>query len=126
VLLSGCETQLVTNEEEIQMFINRCLRSILKIWWPRTISKREPWQLSGQRDINIEKRKRKFRWIGHTLSRNDEQPSKVVLQQNAQGSRGRWRPRNSWRTSTLERSSDVLEIIILVDYCLYYMNQTEG
>jgi hypothetical protein len=43
----------------------------------------------------------KFRWIGHTLRKDDEQQSKVVLQWNAQGNRGRGRPRNSRRRSTL-------------------------
>jgi hypothetical protein len=45
--------------------------------------------------------KRKFRWIGHTLRKNDEQPSKVVLQWNPQRRGGRGRPRNSWRRHSL-------------------------
>jgi hypothetical protein len=73
-------------------------RYISGIYWPRTISYRELWQLSGQTDINVELRKRKFRWIGHMLSKDDEQSSsKITLQWNPQGNRGRGRPRNSWR-----------------------------
>ena len=36
VLLYGCETWLVTKESQrkIQTFVNRCLRYILRIWWP--------------------------------------------------------------------------------------------
>jgi hypothetical protein len=37
----------------------------------------------------MEIKKRKFTWIGHTLRKDDEQPSKVVLQWNPQGDRGR-------------------------------------
>jgi hypothetical protein len=44
--------------------------------------------------------KRKFRWIGHTLRKDDEQP----LQWNPQGNRGKGRPRNSWRRSTLREA----------------------
>jgi hypothetical protein len=51
----------------------------------------------------MEIRKRKFRWIGHTL-RKGEQPSKVALQWNPQGNRGRGRPRNSWRRSALREA----------------------
>jgi hypothetical protein len=40
----------------------------------------------------MEIRKRKFRWIDHTLRKDDEQPSKVALQWNPQGSRGMRRP----------------------------------
>jgi hypothetical protein len=74
------------------------------IWWPRTISNRELWQLSGQTDINMEVRIRKFRCIGNTLRKDDEQPSTVALQWNPQGNRERGRPRNSWRRSTLREA----------------------
>jgi hypothetical protein len=31
------------------------------------ISNKDLWKVTGQEDINIEIRKRKFGWIGHTL-----------------------------------------------------------
>jgi len=70
VLLYGCETWLVTNEiqRKIQIFVNRCLRYILRIWWPKIISNKDLWKVTGQEDINLEIRKKKFRWIGHTLT----------------------------------------------------------
>jgi hypothetical protein len=40
----------------------------------------------------------------HTLRRDAEQPSKVALQWNPQGNRGRGRPRNRWRRSTLREA----------------------
>jgi len=46
-----------------------CLRYILRIWWPNIISNKDLWEVTGQEDINVEIRKRKFRWIGHTLSK---------------------------------------------------------
>jgi len=63
VLLYGCETWLVTNEiqRKIQNFVNRCLRYILRIWWPNIISNKDLWKVAGQEDINLEIRKRKFR-----------------------------------------------------------------
>ena len=30
-------------------------------------SNKDLWKVTGQEDINVEIRKRKFRWIGHTL-----------------------------------------------------------
>jgi len=47
--------------------VNGCLRYILRIWWPNIISNKELWKVTGQEDINVEIRKRKFGWIGHTL-----------------------------------------------------------
>ena len=63
VLLYGCETWLVTSEirRKIQTFVNRCLIYILRIWWPKIISNKDLWRATGQADINLEIRKRKFR-----------------------------------------------------------------
>ena len=43
VLLYGCETWLVTKEfqRKIQTFVNRCLRYVLRIWWPNIISNKD-------------------------------------------------------------------------------------
>jgi len=81
VLLYGCETWLVTNEiqRKIQTFVNRCLRYTLRIWWPNIICKKDLWKVTGQEDINLETRKRKFRWIGHTLRKEDGEIPKAAL-----------------------------------------------
>jgi hypothetical protein len=46
VLLYRCETWFVTRsiERKLQSFINRCLRSILRIWWPKIISNEDLWK----------------------------------------------------------------------------------
>jgi hypothetical protein len=48
VLLYGCETWYVTRniERKLQSFINRCLRSILTIWWPKIIINEDLWKLT--------------------------------------------------------------------------------
>ena len=104
MLLCGCETWLVTKEiqRKIQTFVNRCLRYKLRIWWPNIISNKDLWKVTGQEDINVEIRKRKFRWIGHTL-RNGEIPNSALLW-NPHGNRKRGRPRNSWRESVIKEA----------------------
>jgi hypothetical protein len=79
LLLYGCETWLVTSEiqRKIQTFVNRCLRYILRIWWSKIISNKDLWRVTGQEDINLEIRKRKFRWIGHTLRKEDGEVPKA-------------------------------------------------
>ena len=101
VLLYGCETWLVTKniQRKLQTFVNRCLRYILRIWWPNIISNKDLWKVTRQEDINVEIRKRKFRWIGHTLRKEDGEIPKRALLWNPQGNRKRGRPRNSWRRS---------------------------
>jgi hypothetical protein len=97
VLLYGCETWLVTKEiqRKIQTFVNRCLRYILRIWWPNIISNKDLRKVTGQEDINVEIRK--FRWTGNTLRKEDGEITKAAQLWNPQGNRKRGRPRNSWR-----------------------------
>jgi hypothetical protein len=68
--------------------VNRCLRFILRIWWPKVISNTDLWKVTGQEDINLEIRKRKFKWIGHTLRKEDREIPKAALFWNPQGNRG--------------------------------------
>jgi hypothetical protein len=49
--------------------------------------------------MNLEIRKRKFRWIGHTLRKEDGEVPKSALIWNAQGSRKSGTPKTSWRRS---------------------------
>jgi len=73
VLLYGCETWLVTNEiqRKIQTFVNRCLRYILRIWWPNIISNKDLWKVNRTGRYKLRNKKKKIRWIGHTLRKED-------------------------------------------------------
>jgi hypothetical protein len=100
VLLYGRETWLVTSEigRKIQTVVNRCLRYIIRIWWPNIISNKDLWEATGQEDINLEVR-RKFRWIGHKLTKEDGELPKAALLWDPQGSGKGGRPKNTWRRS---------------------------
>ena len=73
-------------------------------WWPNIISNKDLWKATGQEDINLEIRKRKFRWIGHTLRKEDGEIPKATLHWNPQGNRKRGRPKNSWRRSVVKEA----------------------
>ena len=66
-----------------------------QIWWPKIISSKDLWKVTRQEDINVEIRKRKFRWIGHTLRKEEGEIPKSALFWNPQGNRKGRRPRNS-------------------------------
>jgi hypothetical protein len=73
------------------------------------------WRATGQEDINLEIRKRKFRWIGHTLRKEVGEVSKAALLRNPQGSRKRGRPKTSWRrlvTKEVGRSWNELRFLV--------------
>jgi hypothetical protein len=60
---------------------------------PRTISNKDLWKAMGQQDVNLEIRKRKFGWTGHTLRKDDEEIPKAATQWNPHGSRKGGRPK---------------------------------
>ena len=91
-------------QRKIQTFVDRCLRYILRIWWPNIIYNKDLWKATGVEDINLEIRNRKFRWIGHTLRKVDGEIPKAALHWNPQGNRKRGRPKNSWRKSVIKEA----------------------
>lgn len=101
VLLYGCETWLVAEEvtRKLQVFVNRCLRRILQIFWPNTISNLDLHRKCNQDLIENEIRRRKWGWIGHTLRRDANNIARQALDWNPQGQRKRGAPRRTWRRS---------------------------
>ena len=85
----------------IQVFVNRCLRRIFRIFWPRKIRNIELWKRENMKEMNLQVRKRKFGWIGHTLRKDPSEIPYRALVYNPQSSRRLGRPRITWRRSTL-------------------------
>ena len=71
VLLYGGETwnssQNVLNK--LQVFMNKCLRRILNVRWPDKIRNEELGKRTNQVPVEEEIKKRKWKWIGHTLQK---------------------------------------------------------
>ncbi|VDP07946.1 unnamed protein product [Schistosoma margrebowiei] len=69
VPLYGAETWRTTTTtiKKVQAFVNSCLRKILNIHWPDTISNSLLWKRTNQLPAEEEIRKRRWKWIGHTL-----------------------------------------------------------
>lgn len=99
VLLYGSETWRIVDREvaKIQSFVNRCLRRILRIFWPNTISNEDLHTRADMEPIATIIKKRKWRWIGHTLRRPDTSTTRQALDWNPQGTRRRGRPSKTWR-----------------------------
>ena len=99
VLLYGAETwrTTATNIKKIQTFTNSCLRRILNIRWPDTISNNELWRRTGQQAADLEILQKRWRWLGHTLRKPATNITRQSLSWNPQGKRKRGRPQNSWR-----------------------------
>ena len=84
---------------KLQVFVNTCLRQILRIRWPNTISKEELWRRTQQRPIPEIIKERKRRWVGHNLLRDPTSITRHALDWNPQGTRRRGSPTTTWRRS---------------------------
>jgi hypothetical protein len=85
----------------VGILVNKNIRGALLEWNPvseRSITARIQTKLRKMLEI----RKRKFRWIGHTLRKGDGEIPKAALLWNPQGNSKRGRPKNSWRRSVIK------------------------
>ena len=103
ILLYGSETWLVSNSitQRLQTFVNKCLRIICRIFWPNTISNAAQLSLTNAEPIVLQIKRRKWRWKVHMLRKPPDSISRMALEWNPQGSRGRGRPKQTWRRSML-------------------------
>lgn len=99
VLLYGSETWRIVGSEitKAQIFVNRCLRRILRIFWPNRISNEELHARAEHEPLEAVIKRRKWRWIGHTLRKPQTSVTRIALDWNPQGKRRQGRPRNTWR-----------------------------
>jgi len=102
-VLYGCETWINSKRitAKLQVFINKCLRKILTIFWPNQIMIEELWKHMKQLRIDLQIRKHKWGWLGHTLRKLSDDMARQALEWNPQGKQGRGRARNMWRRTLL-------------------------
>jgi len=99
---------------KVQTFIDNCLRRILKIKWPETFSNVEIWQRTTQETIEIEIKRKRWGWIGHTLREPTSSITRQALSWNHHGKRKRGRlkqfhekrPHNRHRVSGVQLERD--------------------
>lgn len=98
-LLYGSECWRMTDSDmnKLAVFHTKCLRRIKKIFWPRKISNENLLQECGMEDMRDIIVKRRWRWIGHILRREDGNIARTALHWTPEGRRRRGRPRMTWR-----------------------------
>jgi hypothetical protein len=87
VLLYGSECWKTTTavEQKLELFQNKCLRRILKIFWLNTISKEELLRRTGVDSIQETIRKRRWRWLGHVCRMPLDSLPRIALRWTPQG-----------------------------------------
>ncbi|VDP60659.1 unnamed protein product [Schistosoma curassoni] len=100
VLLYGAgiwRTTTTNTIKKVQVFINGCLRRTLNVHWPDTISDSLFCERTNQLPAEEEIRKRRWKWIGHTLRKSSNCITRQALTWNPEGKRKRGRPKNTLR-----------------------------
>ena len=64
---------------------------------PEKISNKNLSELTGVNDINIEIRKRRWRWLGHVLRMDASRHTKTAIKWTPAGKRKKGRPKGTWR-----------------------------
>lgn len=100
-LLCGSETWILTKLliQKLHTLINKCLRKILNILWPEVISNEELWERTHQSCMEESIKRRKWKWIGHTLRKPENNITRSAVEWNPLGFRRRVHPMRSWRQS---------------------------
>jgi hypothetical protein len=61
------------------------------------ITNEEIWNITKKKPIEIQIKRRKWNWFGHTLRKESGAIEKTALDWNPQGYRRRGRPKRTWR-----------------------------
>ncbi|VDP53697.1 unnamed protein product, partial [Schistosoma margrebowiei] len=83
--------------KKIQVFINSCPCKLLNIRWTFTISNSLLWERTNQLPAKGEIRKRRWKWMGHTLHKSSNSITRQALTWNPEGRRKRGKPNNTLR-----------------------------
>ena len=97
------------NEKRIDTFIQKCLRRILKIYYPNMISNDELYKLANIQKVSTTIQYRRRRYIGHILRQNPASYQHAIIKWQPQGKRSLGRPRETWKR-TAERDLRCLRI----------------
>ena len=77
----------------LSTFHTKCLRNIMRIFWPQIISNKQLFRTTGQDTMSNTLATRRWRWIGHVLRKKDDRVSKTALRWTPVGERKRGRPK---------------------------------
>ena len=109
ILLYGCETWKMTEADKhrLDVFFHKCLRKILKIYWPIVITNKEVRKLAKMEQLSQQVKQKRWKYIGHILRKGNTCNERIALRWTPDGKRNRGRPKTTWRR-TVERERGMM------------------
>ena len=104
VLLYGCETWRMTetDEKELDLFLDKSLCRILKIYRPMRITNEQIRTRAGIETKSMQVVRRRWKRLDHVLRMGHQSYPQIAVTLVPEGKRNRGRPRETWRR-TVER-----------------------
>ena len=98
-LLYGSECWRMTESDlnKLSTFHTKNLRRILRIFWPETISNQELLARCNQDSMGTIIMRRRWKWIGHVMRREQDNISRTAPHWTPEGRRRRGRTKITWR-----------------------------
>ena len=82
---------------KLSSFHTKNLRKIVRIFWPQIISNQDLFDEYQQESIETTIARRRWRWIGHILRKDQGSIPRVAVEWKPEGHRKRGRPKMTWR-----------------------------
>nr|XP_032521707.1 uncharacterized protein LOC116773380 [Danaus plexippus plexippus] len=77
------------------------------LWLVKKISNVNLWKRCGEIPIDLQVKRRKWKWIGHTLRRDPEHIARQALDWTPEGKRKRSRPKQTWRRTIIAEAKNI-------------------
>ncbi|KAI0215988.1 hypothetical protein LSAT2_031965, partial [Lamellibrachia satsuma] len=108
VLLYGSECWKLTAKlaHNLETFQNKCLRKILGVFWPNTITNEELHRKTDATALATQIKKRRWRWLGHVCRMSPGALPKTALRWTADGKGRRGRPKETWRRTVVKEMKE--------------------
>ena len=99
VLLYGCETWKIikSDERKLGTFQFKCVKRIMRIFWPNIVSIDELNKVTQSYRINQEVKKRRWKWIDHLLRKSRNHHCMIAFTWHPDGRGKVGRPKTTWR-----------------------------
>ena len=91
------DTVIEKDLSKVLSFHTKNLQKIVRIFWPQKKFKSGPSRSMTYESIQITIERRRWRWIGHRLRKDQGSTPRVAVEWKPEGHRERGRPRMTWR-----------------------------
>ncbi|GFS14706.1 endonuclease-reverse transcriptase [Elysia marginata] len=81
----------------LSSFHTKSLRKIVRILWPRIVSKQDLLDYCQQDSIEKVIVQKRWRWIAHVLRKDQNVIPRVAVQRKPEGHKKRGRPKITWK-----------------------------